>query len=787
MNRERKHANSFQTCLLGLGLMGLWGLMGTPLMAQSQEYLAFESRLHSLKEAENWSGIEEITNKALEVHEGKEYLEMHALAHTIRALDPYNQLTYELAQPDMEAIDSLLKTEHSGKTVALPYHLGNLNYFLQVEKEANHFYKIALQRATQSEHSLLFQVYTGLSLVATLGHQSRTSIHYMQEALEVATRKGSAIQQAEALNQLATIYFSIGNWDSSRLYFEQLLSIKREGDPRELISDLTQLGDMLSSQGKFAEGQTYHLEALQVAEKLNDSLLLGGILTDLSQGYVNQEDWPKAMLYSQRALKMLEFQQFPHARASNFYINGLARYHSGESTQALVQLDRALSIYDEVGELRDEKVRIQLLKAEILTEDASYDKALGLLKEVLKKKETYSTKPDMLEVNLTMARVYLQKGQNKQAISHLKKARDLSYELKSPRSLERTLDLLSRAYAREGSYKMAYQWQEEQGKLRDSLFNADRAMIVSELEARYTSEQKDRQNAELKAEVNSRNYELEKNKSTILQKTQQIYLLIGGLLLLSLLLFLITYRQRQRKKLMQERLHTLEKEIETQNLRAVLQGEEKERQRVGRELHDGLGALLASIKALFQTLEVEFPGANSSKHYQKADELLDHACQEVRSISHNMVSTSLQEYGLEQAIYSLAQLTQNNHHLQVEPILFGNMDSAAEEVQISIYRMVQELLRNIVKHAEAKEVLIQVSAEEDQILVTVEDDGKGFDATEVLNKGIGLQNIKTRIDYLKGNMEIDSQKGVGTTVLLEIPLPQEKIGEGAPMKTDKNT
>jgi len=566
----------------------------------------------------------------------------------------------------------------------------------------------------------------------------------------------------------------MGRWDSARLYFEELLDIKRtRGDSLELISDLTQLGHMLSSQGKFGLGQQYHFQALELAGLRKDTFLMCGILTDLTKSYYNQENWEKTIEYGRRVLDLLAPYRLRGLEASNYRLLGLAYQKLGRDKEALQAFRQAQASYRSMSSPPAEALQVEIHITEVLEKEANYEEALQLLLEALKQRQKYSVGPDMLELHIVISDIYLKIKQPKKALFHLQKAEGLSKKLDSKRSLEQSFGLMAESYAQLGNFRRGYSLKIQQGELRDSLFNQERSRVVQELETKYQAAQKDRRNAELAVEIANKQLELEKNNSIILKKTQQNYVLIGSLAFLLALMAFLFFLYHNRQRLLEQRMMTLQKEAEAQNLRAVLQGEEQERQRVARDLHDGLGALLASVKVLFQTLEVEFPFTLNSKHYQKADRLLDHACKEVRSISHNMVSSTLQEYGLEQAIHSLCQLTRNHHNLEINEVLFGLDDSIGEEVQISVYRIVQELLRNIVKHAKAREVLLQVSAEDGLLILTMEDDGIGFSTHKTESHGIGLNNIRSRVQYLSGKIDIDSSPGAGSTINIEIPLKVE--------------
>jgi len=236
---------------------------------------------------------------------------------------------------------------------------------------------------------------------------------------------------------------------------------------------------------------------------------------------------------------------------------------------------------------------------------------------------------------------------------------------------------------------------------------------------------------------------------------------------ISLITFIII--EYKNKQLNKQRIAILRKEQEMQQLKALIAGEEKERKRIGQELHDGLGAVLATVKMRINSISDKTPNIMNNDNYLKAEELIDEACQTVRDISHRMTPYILEQNGLEYAISELCLTISQTQNIEIHfnPYQVDLIES--ETLKITIYRVTQELIKNIIKHAEATEVIVQVTVEDEQVEIIVEDDGKGFDTSHVKG-GIGLANIQSRVEYLKGSLEIDSQINRGSTFLINLPL-----------------
>lgn len=199
---------------------------------------------------------------------------------------------------------------------------------------------------------------------------------------------------------------------------------------------------------------------------------------------------------------------------------------------------------------------------------------------------------------------------------------------------------------------------------------------------------------------------------------------------------------------------------------AVMETQEQERKRIAEDLHDSLGHLLSTAKMNLQT----FPEAQ--KHLMENPlELLNQASAEIRNITFNLMPKTLEEEGLVPALNELALKVKNACHIMVNLQVFGAENIVLEkQEQFNIYRIIQEAVNNILKHAAATEINIQLIRNDDQLSIMIEDNGKGFDKKEIFRKGRGLSNISTRAQWLEGEVVFDSHPGRGTTITIEIPV-----------------
>ncbi len=224
----------------------------------------------------------------------------------------------------------------------------------------------------------------------------------------------------------------------------------------------------------------------------------------------------------------------------------------------------------------------------------------------------------------------------------------------------------------------------------------------------------------------------------------------------------------QEALLKQQRVDNLLKEQELLSIDAMIAGQEKERQKVAGELHDDLGSLMATIKLHFDNAKV----SKQDPALQNAQKLLEEAYQKIRGMAHSKNSGVMSDQGLLSAIKKMAQTITETNALEVTVEDFGLGERMENSLELSIFRIVQELVTNAIKHAEASKVTIQLTQHDDNLNIIVEDDGLGFDSSKVEKRdnGMGLTTIEKRVEHLEGNFTIDSLLGKGTSILIDIPI-----------------
>ncbi len=388
-------------------------------------------------------------------------------------------------------------------------------------------------------------------------------------------------------------------------------------------------------------------------------------------------------------------------------------------------------------------------------------------KEVIQISDSLGNINSFLHASMILADIYSKTGENKKAIRTLQNAENKLNTLQKPKQLMSIYSLLVEKNKVINNYKNAFDYKILESKLRDSITSEKMQKNIAELEVKFETEKKER--------------EILAQKRTIEKKNTQRNLMILGFIALGIitLITILFFRNKlkfqhtiasQKEAIQQQEITELQQKNKLLALNSMIEGQEAERLRIANDLHDSLGGLLSTVKAHFSTIQKGIEQLEQLNITKKTNDLIDEACIEVRRISHNMMPHSLSISGLQGAIEDLGeQLNQQGFQTSVE---INNLPNPIEETKkIMVYRLVQEVISNITKHADAKSILIQLIGHKNELNLIIEDDGKGFDYNEAIKKdGLGLKSINSRVEYLDGNIDWDTKIGEGTSITINIPV-----------------
>jgi hypothetical protein len=308
---------------------------------------------------------------------------------------------------------------------------------------------------------------------------------------------------------------------------------------------------------------------------------------------------------------------------------------------------------------------------------------------------------------------------------------------------------------------------EKSNLFRDSLDSQKQNLVIEELHTKYKTQEKELENLQLKTNAKT-------NKAII----YGVFILLFIFIIISVL----AYKNINKKKQIIEKdrlikIQELEKVLKDQELNdidLILESQEKERQNIANELHDNLGSMLATLKLNFQNLkrQKEAVNRNETKLYDKTDALLEEAYQKVRNIAHLKNLGVIGSEGLLVAVNKMAEKMSVFDKLKINVIPFGLTERLDNTIEVTLFRMIQELCTNIIKHSQANEVNIYLTqGSPSEINIIIEDNGIGFDPKAIVSQsGIGLKNMEKKVEQMGGTFSIDSNINKGTSIIIDLPL-----------------
>ncbi|PPL03523.1 tetratricopeptide repeat-containing sensor histidine kinase [Parapedobacter indicus] len=512
-------------------------------------------------------------------------------------------------------------------------------------------------------------------------------------------------------------------------------------------------------------------KTLPYARLAGDSAQVGYQLQNMGMLLSNVLDYKKAAGYYKQALQTIRY--LPNKEENKLYIF----VNAAKNVLLMKDLDQAKSYLDSARhyvQLLPHSTSVPTFYRTELTyfrHTGKKDKALQSYQKGVSAAEKLSDDYLLMDLNFELYALYRDLGEYQRAKTFLALSHQYKHfsNVKNQALYHHEMAHLERHL---GNYRSAYHQMDTLSSLLDSIYQKDVTTKVLNFEQQYKTAEKE--NRILRLEAENRQQELK------ISKTRWWALSLGCGLLLALCVTYFSWKiGKKNKKLLtqnallhQEELRSIRQQERLRQYDAMLQGQEAERNRLAKDLHDGLGGLLAGVKLKLSSIVAKVdkgaPGRNGA--VDDVIHQLDYSVDELRRIAHNMMPESLRHGGLASA---LSDLCRYMHTPQVQVTFqdLGIKDHYPEQLRITVYRVVQELLANAVKHADADEIILQCSELDRWLFLTVEDNGKGMElAKNDLSEGLGLTNIQNRVSLLNGHIETVSQPGEGTTVNIQIPL-----------------
>ncbi len=528
--------------------------------------------------------------------------------------------------------------------------------------------------------------------------------------------------------------------------------------------------------GESEKAMTFYTQALEIAMAKQLTPEIIAINNNIGNLFDQQRHYDKAIAHYQEGLELN-----PEPVVKAILLGNIAKAQAGKG-----KLDEALKLYQESAAIcrkqRDNAGLIAALNgiASIYWRQERDQDVLEVSETLLQLQTATSQTTDRIETYNRMGLAYLNLGQPRQAIHYFNQALALSQRSHYART-HYIYANLAFAYENAGDYKQAYQHFQKHKHLQDSLQTLEKDKQLEELLTKYEANKKSQQIQLLEQQKKLQQLVLHKQQAEISRQTwlRNAIILAALLLLVPALVFLFFYRQKMRSNLILaaqaeelNRQHSLEliRQQEIKSITDNMEGREKERKRIARELHDGVAGSLAGIKLHLIRIADEHAQQTT---LEKVIRNVDAVYREVRTISHNLNPPEITHTAFIDLLREQLRQFAQNSQIELEFICHPEpqLNQLPDTLKIEIYRILQELMTNIGKHAEATSVEVQFTQTEEAINLMVEDQGKGFDTAHT-TYGLGMSNIQTRVSQLSGTLHLESVKGRGTIVSIDFPLPE---------------
>lgn len=673
-----------------------------------------------------------------------------------------------MAQDDIDSLKKVVIAQNDDKEKADNLLEIGLQYYrkLMVDSAMKYFDEsYILSEKLKYDKGMAEAEYKNSLLYARVGDYNEASERVLR-FIRLSESIGDSSMIAKGYYHYGNVVSEFGEVDTSiRCYKESLRYYLGMNNSFGIMATYNALGNIFKDISRFDSAAYYYLEAARIAESTGAENQLSTIWYNVGIAYSAMEDYENAKIYVLKSLEINEKLGHIEGLANNYVHLGNTAIIEEDLDQALFYLKKADSLKTILGD-RHGLANIYNGYGEIYEKKGQYARAVASYKEAMKFYREQEHALGMIISLKNIADIYSLQNSFSTARVYYDSALQIAVS-SGYRTEEKNIFLdISTNYYRSGDYRSAYDYFETYKEVSDSIFNLERAEKIAELELKY---EKEKDQAEILRLANDNL--VKENALQLKQSQQKITIYVGISLLIIILLIALYIRQKAVKDraIAEQRIKRLEEEKKVLAAKALVEGQENERKRIAQELHDSLGALLSTTKMQFTTIKDKSP--ENKPLIERASKLLEQASSDVRRISHNMMPGLLTKLGLYDALEDLFDGLKESGELKVETIIPETEERLNENKEIMIYRIVQEMVNNTIKHSKAKNISFQLRLIDEQLLLQFADDGIGFNVEEQLEKkSLGLTGIQSRINFLNGTMSLESGSGKGTRYLLEIPI-----------------
>lgn len=602
----------------------------------------------------------------------------------------------------------------------------------------------AKEKSVTKKARLLFEISDHWSYT-----DSSKAIQFLNEAKALANKND--FLQALAVYYEAGIYFDHDIERSQMLYMQSVRLLEPFNTPeaneyKARVWHNYAVLDQLKGKDKSFLDITLKY-CIPYAQESGNKELLSAYLSDVGMIFHNHKAYDKSIDYYQQAIDVLSTEENNGEHLMNAYINiAQSLLYQDDLVKAKEALNKAQSFLKHLPESKFAAF-FYIVKSIYHRAVNEPDSSLASINEGIIRATKLNADYDLLRLHYEKYQLYKLQGNLQAAKEELESLLDnKKYEGLTKNRLSFLIELADTHNAL-GNYQRAYELLEEHRVLNDSVYAENIRSQIANMEAQYRTSEKEKEILNLQ------------NKRKI-----EYMLLWSSIAFIALLSSIFIYALKQRKKRSQQQVLSLEQQREIEVSKALMKGEEQERLRLARDLHDGLGGMITGIKMKLDAKTRLMGDEDLLKIVGQLDTVLT----ELRRTARNLIPENLMKYGLEDALRDFCQSV-NTDETQISFYCNDLSDITDKNIQLILYHIMLELVNNATRHAEATNILLQCTLEDGLLLIDVEDNGKGFDV-DTTKRNMGLNNIEMRVKYLEGKMTIDSRAGKGTTITIECEL-----------------
>ncbi|MDP4149613.1 MAG: tetratricopeptide repeat protein [Bacteroidota bacterium] len=610
------------------------------------------------------------------------------------------------------------------------------------------------------------------------GYDTVKGMQYLERVRALAEKMHYLFYVADYYQEKAKLVLTLHNdvviplLDTAIRYYEKFLAqpIRGRLAAQARLSIATckgQKGVIMAEAGQFKEAIAAYMEALQAWKDCDEPEKNAAIATyygSISTVYYDLKEPDKALEYDEAAI--------PYRVADgNEEFLAMAYIYVGDDMASLSRNDSALFYLEKarpfVERVNKPNVNITYYSKRALVSRNlhQFQKAIDYYEQAIAASYAMGNLFKPCSLLRATGECYELANDYLAARATLLKALKISIDKDMLKEKLEILRDLARIEGKTHHEAIAFRYLMQADQLSDSLKKVESKAAIAEIENKYQAAEKEKEIIQLQGDKALQ-------ASSLRQQSILNRILSGSIGLLLVLAFLLYRNYRQKQQLQLQRIGELEKDRQLMAVKAMLKGQEEERSRLAKDLHDGLGGMLSGVKYSLGNMKGNLiVTPDNMAVYERSLDMIDSSIRELRRVAHNMMPEMLMRFGLDEALKDYCHSIGSTGVVAVQYQSFGMSRRADHSVEIIVYRIVQELLNNILKHASATQVLVQLVREGPRLSVVVEDDGRGF-ATDMLenSRGAGWTNIRSRVDYLKGKVEVHSEVGKGTSVTMEFNL-----------------